>query len=353
MQTRNSTYASDVLIQVQALRRAISSFNPQPLELIAHGIKEGNFDRIILTGMGASFYALYPTWLYLTQASLPVLWLDTAELLHYAKNQITNKTLIWIVSQSGRSAEIISLIESKHIFQPASVIATTNDLNSPLAEFISQSKNQSVIIQIDAEPENTVSTRTYMNSLALCQLGGRVLLGEDLEPSYSSLEASIDSMESYLDKFDEHFKVIGEKVGKPNHLVLLGRGSSIASVYCGALIIGEAGSSPAIGMPAGQFRHGPLEMCGENLTVILLAGEPITQHLNIRLANDIASCGSPIFWLGLEVEGIPTLPMSTAEGIGLPLAETLPLQLLTIHLAQQAGLVPGEFKHIGKVTLEE
>ena len=94
-------------------------------------------------------------------------------------------------------------------------------------------------------------------------------------------------------------------------------------------------------------------MCGENLTVILLAGEPITQDLNIRLANDIASCGSPVFWLGKKLEGIPSLPMPTAEGIGLSLAETLPLQLLTIHLAQQAGLVPGEFKYIGKVTLEE
>jgi glucosamine--fructose-6-phosphate aminotransferase (isomerizing) len=106
-------------------------------------------------------------------------------------------------------------------------------------------------------------------------------------------------------------------------------------------------------MPAGQFRHGPLEMCAPDLSVILFAGSPETQHLNKRLAVDIANCGARVFWLGPEIEGLPVLPMPLAEGIGQPLAETLPLQLLTVHLAKESGLVPGIFKHIGKVTLKE
>ena len=353
MNKTQSPYLADVLIQVPALREALARFDPQRLETLADDIREGRFDRIILTGMGASFYALYPTWVYLTRCGLPVLWVDTAELLHYARNQITPGTLIWIVSQSGRSAEVVSLLEVLREVQPLVVLGTTNDLSSPLGEVIQDSPARSVLLPIDAEPETTVSTRTYMNTLALCQLGARAMCGEDLGPASGALETAMDAMALYLDDWEKQLEVIGSRVGEPGQLVLIGRGSSLASVYCGALILGEAGRSPAIGMPAGQFRHGPLEMCAPDVTVLLFAGPPETRQLNQRLAKDIAECGARTFWLGPENPGVPELPMPLAEGIGQPLAETLPVQLLTVHLAQQAGLVPGVFKYIGKVTEEE
>ena len=353
MKAEYSPYVSDILTQVHALRHALSRFDPQPLEPISTAIKDGVYDRIILTGMGASFYSLYPTWLYLTRSGLPVMWVDTAELLHYANRQITQKSLIWIVSQSGSSAEIVSLLDYLLKDQPATMLATTNDLSSPLAEAVLASLNRSVLIPIDAEPEISVSTRTYMNTLTLCQLGARVLYGEDLSSSYATLDVAMDAMEVYLDDWQENQEVIAERMGKPEHLVLIGRGSSIASVYCGALIIGEASKIPTIGLPAGQFRHGPLEMCAPDLSVIIFAGPSETQHFNKRLAKDIANCGARIFWLGPEMEGVSVLPMPLVEGIGQPLAEILPVQLLTVHLAQQSGLVPGTFKHMGKVTLEE
>ena len=63
----------------------------------------------------------------------------------------------------------------------------------------------------------------------------------------------------------------------------------------------------------------------------------VTRDLNQRLAAALKSCGALVFWLGSEVEALPTLP----------------IQLLTILLAEQSGVVPGQFKHIGKVTLVE
>ena len=353
MKMEISPYVSDILSQVQALRQGLARFDPGPLESISGNIKDGAFDRVILTGMGASFYCLYPTWLYLTHFDLPVMWVETAELLHYAKSQITKKSLIWIVSQSGRSAEIVSLLDYLRKNQPAGVVATTNDLSSPLAEFVLANRPDSALIPINAEPESSVSTRTYLNSLALCQLGARVLYGEDSSSSYASLEVAMDAMEAYLDNWEEHKEVIGSRLGKPKNLVLIGRGSSVASAYCGAVIIEEASKFPAIGLPAGQFRHGPLELCGPDLSVILFAGPPETQQLNQRLAIDLANCGGHVFWLGPEMEGVSVLPMAWVEGIGQPLAEILPIQLLTIHLAEQSGLVPGKFKYIGKVTLVE
>ena len=353
MKVTESPYLSDVLTQPQALQLALSRFNPDPLKQLAGDLAGSRFDRIILTGMGASFYSLYPTWLYLSRSGMPVLWVDTAELLHYARGQITRDSLVWIVSQSGRSAEILTLLDRLANIQPAGVIGTTNDLSSPLAGAVERGIGSSILLPIDADPETTISTRTYMNSLAICQLAARLLCAADLSPAQEALQVTAQAMEVYLQGWETHLQEIAAQVGKPGKLVLLGRGSSLASVYCGALVIGEAGGGLALGMPAGQFRHGPLEMCSPDLTVILFAGEPATRDLNQRLAATLKSCGARVYWVGSEVESLPTLPMPLVGGIGRPLAEMLPIQLLTIFLAEQAGVVPGQFRHIGKVTLVE
>jgi glucosamine--fructose-6-phosphate aminotransferase (isomerizing) len=125
--------------------------------------------------MGGSLYACYPAWLLLSNAGLSVLWVDTAELIHHTPALVTSKTLLWIFSQSGKSAEIISAIDFGRIQKPAALIATVNDLESPLA-------NASQIqIPINAGAEHTVSTRTYVNSLAVGQLAALALLGKEIE----------------------------------------------------------------------------------------------------------------------------------------------------------------------------
>lgn len=353
MKINHSSYITDILSQPKSLRDAISSFDPGLLKPIADQIRNGDFDRIILTGMGASFYALYPTWLFLTKSGLPVIWTDASELLHYAHNLITSRTLIWIISQSGRSAEIVSLLESFNTSLPAAVIATTNDFDSPLGNIINKGNGKGILIPINAEPEKTVSTRTYINTLALCQLTSHAILGESIAPVYQSLNKTADIMESYLSNIEDHLNLIEKEMPELKHFFILGRGSSLASVYCGMTIIGEASKLPVLGMAAGQFRHGPLEICSEDITVALFAGDPATKDLNLNLANDIEKCKAHVIWIGSEKENYTMLPIPQVDLACLPMIEILPMQFLSIYFANKAGVTPGEFYHIGKVTLKE
>ena len=61
--------------------------------------------------MGASINAAYPAYMTLTQSGIPVIYLNSAELLHYFEGAIGKKTLLWINSQSGHSVEIVRLLE--------------------------------------------------------------------------------------------------------------------------------------------------------------------------------------------------------------------------------------------------
>jgi len=353
----DNPYLADILMQADALESAISRFDPKSLKYLADEIRNGRFDRVIMTGLGASLYACYPAWLHMTASGLPVLWVDTAELIHYTSDLIGDRTLLWAISQSGRSAEILVLLEQLRAQPKVVLLGTVNDLESSLA------KASDYLIPIDAAPEKTVSTRTTVNTLAVTQLGARYFCGQNLTASLNDLEQTCRAMATYLKDWQVHLETLDAVLGLPETLVLLGRGASVASAYYGALVLGEASKYPAIGMQAAEFRHGPIETTNPDLTVLLFAGPFTTHSINLRLLNDLVQYGAKTCWLSVSEDtalpaeyreaGAAAISAPRAQGIGLPIAELLPVQLLSVSIALQRGVVPGEFKFIGKVTLEE
>lgn len=342
----NIPYIQDILNQPASLKTALEQFDAASLAPIAEAIRANDFDRILITGMGGSLYASYPVWQILAQAGLPALWVDTAELIHHTPALVTPKTLLWIFSQSGKSAEIIAALDFGRIQKPAAVIATVNDLESPLA------KAAQVRIPINAGSEHTVSTRTYVNSLAVGQLAALALLGKDVEPARAELMQTVSAVQDYLANWESHVQQIGKAIGFPKRLAILGRGASLASTYTGALILGEASKYMATPYQAGEFRHGPLELATPELTVLLFAGPQETRDLNQRLLKELREYQVNAFMVDsetnewqIELPGVPA--------IGMTLMEIIPIQMLTIHFAEQIGVEPGRFFRTGKITHTE
>ena len=133
-------------------------------------------------------------------------------------------------------------------------------------------------------------------------------------------------------------------------MFILGRGASLAATLTGSLIIKEAAGCSVEGLSVPQFRHGPLEMASPDLSVILLAGDPKDHELNAAMRQTLTSFGARVAWIDapLDRDGLsmPTLTSALAR----PIAEILPLQLLSIVLAARADHEPGTFHKIGKVT---
>jgi len=345
-------YVQDILSQPDSLRGALTQFNETPLRPLADAIQRGYFDRILLTGMGASLYAAYPAWLTLARAGLPAIWVDTSELIHHTPELITSRTLYWLFSQSGRSAEIVSALDFSLLPRPGALLATVNDLESPLAKAIEAFDGFSALIPVNAATEKTVSTRTYINSLAVGQLATLALAGEDVAPTRRAMQETTTAMQTYLQGWEAHLHKIGELLGFPKRLVLLGRGPSLAAAYTGSLILGEAAKYSAVSFQAGEFRHGPLELAGSELSALIFAGPPETRELNARLLKDLRGYQTNAFWIGPDTQKWQ-IEMPDVPAIGIPLAEILPVQLLSVHLAQQIGVEPGHFFRSGKVTLSE
>ena len=305
------------------------------------------FRRVILSGMGASHYATYPAWLTLVQAGIPAWWIEASELVHHARELIEPGTLLWLTSQSGYSPEIRALLGGDKAGRPRTLIAMTNDPTGPLAAAAD------VVVEIHAGPEESVSTKSYLNSLVASLLLTHSLLGAP-DPR-DDLARSGDELDRFLDNdWETNLDQASKAIGAPGHVVALARGAALHAAWTGALVLKEAVRYPAEGMSAGQFRHGPLELAGPQLTPIVVEGEASTAGLNRALAEELAAAGSHAVWIGGSApRGAARLPSPVGHGIGARLSEIVPFQLVAVALAMHIGIEPGEFVHSSKVTLGE
>ncbi len=340
-------YIADILAQPEALRRAVDAFSPESLAPVRTALARGDYDRILITGMGASLNAAYPAVLALGSGPLPVQLVNSAELLHYLKGQITERTLLWMNSQSGRSAELVYLLDTAQQVSPACVVACVNDSGSPLAA------GADVCVPIHAGPENTVSTKTHLNTLAVNLMAACVLTGSDLDPLMQDLLSAADSIEAYLDDMEDRVSQLDRVLGDFSALILVGRGASMGAVWNGALITKESAKYPLEGLNAAEFRHGPLELAAPGFTALVLAGDQ-TAGLNRKLAQDINRHGGRAVWIDTSTDtDLETFLMPHTEGAVRPLGEILPLQLLTLVLAARNGVTAGQFRNVEKVTAAE
>ncbi len=338
-------YFRDILDQPRALEETLRGLeNPSRLQSLATQVNKAKFKRIILTGMGASYHALHPLNLQLVDHGLTPIMAETSELVHYESRFFDPRTLIIAVSQSGRSAEMIRLLQVNH--RRARVIAVTNTPNSPLA------RRADAVVLTRAGEEFSVSCKTYVAALMALRWLGDLLCQRDLRRTRKELELAAPAVAAYLDDWENHVQFLCKELRDIRHLLLVGRGASLAAVGAGALIVKESDHFHAEGMSSAAFRHGPFEMLSQEIFVLVFAGDSRTKALNKRLCEDIRQEKGRAELAGRDGEQsvfcLPRAPRSL-----LPLMEILPVQMITLALAAQAGREPGRFELASKVTTTE
>ncbi|MBN1261013.1 MAG: SIS domain-containing protein [Anaerolineae bacterium] len=341
MKTEISPYILDILEQPAALERCLIALNERPtLETFRIRLESGRYRRIILTGMGASFFAAIPLQYRLLRQGYDVHLLETSELIHNLPELVVSESLFVVISQSGQSAEIIQLLERAERHVP--VIAITNGETSPLA------LHSHAVILIHAGIENTVSCKTYLNTLAALAAVGDDLVGRS--PLLPDLLAAPQAVQDYLDAWTEHVAFFFQEMATADQLFLLGRGDSLAAAQTGGLILKEAARFPAQAMSVAAYRHGPIELTSPSVHVLVFAGAPALHAINGRLVQDILGFGGMACLIrsGGRTTGALTLPEVPLPA--LPILEMLPPQMLSIALADRSGREAGVFRFASKVT---
>lgn len=338
-------YLGDILSQPEAMRRSLDSLNQtSALRDLAGALASGEYTRVVLTGMGGSLYALYPLHLRLTNAGMPSLLVETAELIHYLNGIIGARTLIIAVSQSGESAELVRLLEMAEGRSP--VLGVTNHADSRLGRH----SNAQVLIRAGAE--SSVSCKTYVCSLLALAWLAAVLTDGDPDTTTTVLSASVAPVETYLSEWRQHVSSFSGILAQIGHIFVTGRGSSLATAQTGGLLLKESTRFPAEGMSSAAFRHGPFETLAAHVMVMIFAGDARAEVLNRRLADDVKRAGGKALLVAHDSPEralrIPELPDAIR-----PILEILPVQMLSLALAARLGREAGRFELATKITAVE
>jgi glucosamine--fructose-6-phosphate aminotransferase (isomerizing) len=335
-------YLRDILDQPRALEETLAELELSgALQRLAGRLQQGNFNTVVLTGMGSSFHALHPLNIELIDHGFTAMMVETSELLHYQNRLFDPTTLIVAVSQSGQSAEVVRLLEMNR--GKSSVIAVTNTPGSPLAE-----QADATILSLAGE-EFSVSCKTYLTALMALQWLGDVVCQRDLQRTRQELEAAGQAVRNYLVHWKAHVQDLAQILNGTRNLFLVGRGPSLAAVGTGALTIKESDHFHAEGMSSAAFRHGPFEMLSDETFVFVFAGEEKTRELNQSLFADIRGKGGRAELIGEGAASRSCLLPSVPRSIH-PIVEILPIQMVTLALAAQVGREPGRFELASKVT---
>lgn len=335
--------------QPEALRRTIDGLAGQVAALTEWRMRlqMGNLKRVIFSGMGASHAANLPAQLRLLHGGIEAFVIDSSELLHYQRPLVTPETLLVLISQSGRSVETVRLIDVLN--ERAPILAITNNAEGALAH------HANTTLLMHAGAEATVSSKTYTCTLATQHVLATALTGGDTDAALRDLYAAADAMERALPLYREGAAEIVARFDGAQTIMYLGRGASMASVTCGALITKESSKHPSEGMQAAQYRHGPYEMTDERIAAFIFLGDAQARPLTLSLAQDMIALGARVSVVGrgADVAGAINIALPDVPDALLPLLEITPIHHFAAAFSAHRGFTPGEFRYITKVTTKE
>ncbi|WP_267419593.1 MULTISPECIES: SIS domain-containing protein [unclassified Curtobacterium] len=338
-----SSYIDDITEQPAALRRQADA----PLPAALRDVDLRDHDRIVLTGMGSSDYAAVPIERALAAAGLPVVRIDAGQLLDVPQ-RVTNRTLLWATSQSGRSGEVAALADQlTGSCRPALTIATTDDTTSPLAGMAD------IVLELHSGPEATVSTKSYLNTLAAQHRALALMTGGSVEAVDEEVRRIADDVAALLDAWPVPDALAEQAWNAPRaRFAYIGIGDDAATALTGALITKESSKVPVEGFVGGAFRHGPYELAGPGLTAVLFGPGGAEDPFLPGLARDLVRSGSTVLTVGPRAyDGTELLATPDRDSALARLAVgSVRTQLLTLAFAKATGEVAGRFRFGQKVT---
>jgi glucosamine--fructose-6-phosphate aminotransferase (isomerizing) len=352
-------FVTEIGEQPAALRDALGAYGAgegaATLDRLAdlyRTLDSGGRAPVLFTGMGSSLYAAEGALSRLAAGGIPAHLWEAGEWLHYGGDLPASAALVVAISQSGESVETREL--TGRLSGRVPVVAVTNYPDSSMA------RAAEIVLPLHAGVEEMISTRTYTNSLGVLHLAAAALLGEDRGATLAALEAAAGAMERAGDAAHEpRVRAGAAALDGARAIHAIARGPALAAAREGALVLGEGAHLAVTALPAGSFRHGPIELAGPDHAAIVFAPAGPTRPLIDRLAAELAEAGSHVILVCDEPAPPAAANLTALRVVGSPgepyfsLPAAILVERLLAAVADRRGLVPGRFRFSGKITERE
>jgi glucosamine--fructose-6-phosphate aminotransferase (isomerizing) len=318
-----------------------------------------NANRIIIIACGTSWHAgLVGEYLFEDMARIPV-EVEYASEFRYRNPIITNKDVVIAISQSGETADTlaaIKLAKSKGAF----VYGVCNVVGSSIARETHSGAYTHAGPEIGVASTKAFTTQITVLTLIALKLGkANGSLADHTFKDYLKKMQLIPRQVEKLLKIDEHVKSIAAVYKDATNCLYLGRGFNFPVALEGALKLKEISYIHAEGYPAAEMKHGPIALIDENMPIFVIATNRGHYEKVVSNIQEIKSRAGKIIAVVTEgdtqvreiADHVIEVP-DTEEALT-PLLTTIPLQLLSYHIAVMLGKNVDQPRNLAKsVTVE-
>lgn len=319
-----------------------------------------NAERIIIVACGTSWHAGLVAEYVIEEFARISVEVEYASEFRY-RNPIINKNDVVIaISQSGETADTLAAIKLAKE-KGAFVFGVCNVVGSSI------SRETNAGAYTHAGPEiGVASTKAFttqitvltMIALRLAKAKG-TLSNSDFHLYLQELELIPEKVAEALASTNEMAKEIAAKFKDATNCLYLGRGYNFPVALEGALKLKEISYIHAEGYPAAEMKHGPIALIDEQMPVIVIA--PKQGHYDKIVSNiqEIKSRSGKIIAVVTKgdtqvkelADHVIEIP-ETSDALS-PLITTIPLQLLSYHIAVMRGCNVDQPRNLAKsVTVE-
>ena len=315
--------------------------------------------RILVIGCGTSWHAgLVGEYLIEDLARVPV-EVEYGSEFRYRNPIIGPNDVVIAVSQSGETADTLAAIKMAKA-NGATVFGICNVVGSSIARETHAGAYTHAGPEIGVASTKAFTAQVTVFTLIAMWLGQKkgVLSAERAAELAHELQGIPAKIETVL-KLDAKIREIAKTMVSATNALFLGRGYNFPVALEGALKLKEISYIHAEGYPAAEMKHGPIALIDEYMPVVVIApfGELYeklvsnVQEVKARKGRIYAITGEgseAIASVSDELIAIPT----TDEALS-PLLTTVPLQLLSYHVAVLRGCNVDQPRNLAKsVTVE-
>ncbi|MGK9120087.1 glutamine--fructose-6-phosphate transaminase (isomerizing) [Olivibacter jilunii] len=315
--------------------------------------------RIIIVSCGTSWHAgLVGEYLIEEYARIPV-EVEYASEFRYRNPIIGKDDIVIAISQSGETADTMAAVELAKK-AGATIFGICNVVGSSIPRLSHAG------MYTHAGPEiGVASTKAFTAQVtALSLLALYIAKHKGSLPSsriatlLAELQKTPDLITSCL-KSEPLVQLIASEIKDSTNCLFLGRGINFPVALEGALKLKEISYIHAEGYPAAEMKHGPIALIDEQMPVVVIATKDSSYEKIISNIQEVKARKGKIIAIVTEGDTVIRdiadyiIEIPFCEEALTPILATIPLQLLSYHIAVMRGCNVDQPRNLAKsVTVE-
>ena len=316
-------------------------------------------NRLIIVACGTSWHAgLVGEYLIEDLARINV-EVEYASEFRYRNPILSENDVVIAISQSGETADTLAALELAKS-KGATILGICNVVGSSIARITDAGS------YTHAGPEiGVASTKAFTAQVTILTLMALSLAhkkGTISETKFRQLLAELEAIPDKVKRVLETDAAI-EKISAiykdAANALYLGRGSSFPVALEGALKLKEISYIHAEGYPAAEMKHGPIALIDENMPIIVIATQGTSYEKVVSNIQEVKARKGKV--IAIVTEGDEqvrhmadhVIEIPEVDEFLVPLLATIPLQLLSYHIAVMRGCNVDQPRNLAKsVTVE-